>query len=62
MPLQRQGIEGLEANSEVKIYNTMGALVKVVNVNANEEIGISELSDGLYVLRCGNATLRFVKK
>ena len=55
-------IEGLEANSEVKIYNTMGALVKVVNVNANEEIGISELSDGLYVLRCGNATLRFVKK
>ena len=55
-------IEGLEANSEVKIYNAMGALVKVVNVNANEEIGISELSDGLYVLRCGNATLRFVKK
>ena len=55
-------IEGLEANSEVKIYNTMGALVKVVNVNANEDIGISELSDGLYVLRCGNATLRFVKK
>lgn len=55
-------IEGLEANSEVKIYNAMGALVKVVNVNANEEIGIGELSDGLYVLRCGNATLRFVKK
>ena len=55
-------IEGLEANSEVKIFNAMGALVKVVNVNANEEIGISELSDGLYVLRCDNAALRFVKK
>ena len=55
-------LEGIEANSEVRIYNAMGALVKVVNANANEEIGISELSDGLYLLRCGNATLRFVKK
>ena len=55
-------IEGLETNSEVKIYNAMGALVKVVDANANEEIGIGELSAGLYVLRCGNATLRFVKK
>ena len=55
-------LEGIEANSEVRIYNAMGALVKVLNANPNEEIGISELSDGLYVLRCGNATLRFVKK
>ena len=55
-------IEGIEADSEVRIYNATGALVKVVNVSANEEIGISELSDGLYMLRCGNATLRFVKK
>lgn len=55
-------LEGIEANSEVRIYNAMGALVKVVNANPNEEIGIAELSDGLYVLRCDNATLRFVKK
>ena len=55
-------LEGIEANSEVRIYNAMGALVKVVNASANEEIGISELSDGLYLLHCGNATLRFVKK
>ena len=55
-------LEGIEANSEVRIYNAMGALVKVLNANPNEEIGISELSDGLYVLRCGNVTLRFVKE
>ena len=55
-------IEGIEANSEVRIYNAMGALVKVTNASANEEIGIGELSEGLYVLRCGNATLRFVKE
>ena len=55
-------LEGIEADSEVRIYNAMGALVKVVNASANEEIGISELSDGLYLLRCGNVTLRFVKK
>ena len=55
-------LEGIEANSEVRIYNTMGALVKVVNANANEEIGIGDLSNGLYVVRCGNAMMRFVKK
>ena len=55
-------IEGLEANSEVKIYNAMGALVKVVNANAEEEISIGDLASGLYMVRCGNATLRFVKE
>lgn len=54
-------IEGLEANSEVRFYDMMGNLVKLVNVDGNEEIGISDLSAGLYLLRCGNATIRFVK-
>lgn len=55
-------IKGVKANSEVKIYNTMGALVKVVNANADEEIGINDLSSGLYFVRCGDVTLRFVKE
>ena len=55
-------LEGIEADSEVRIYNAMGALVKVVTVNANEEIGIGDLSAGLYMVRCSNATLRFLKK
>ena len=55
-------IEGLEANSEVKIYNAMGALVKVVSANAEEEISIADLASGLYVVRCGNTMLRFVKE
>ncbi len=54
-------VEGLETNTEVKIYDALGALVKVVNVGSDEEIDISELSGGLYLLHCGNATLRFVK-
>ena len=54
-------IEGIEANSEVRIYNAMGALVKVVNVNAEEEISIADLASGLYMDPCGNATMRFFK-
>ena len=54
-------IEGIEANTEVRIYNAIGGLVKVTHANPNEEIGIGELSAGLYLLRCGNATMRFVK-
>ena len=55
-------IEGIEANSEVRIYNAMGALVKTANASADSKIGIGDLNAGIYLLRCGNASLRFVKE
>ena len=55
-------IEGLEANSEVQIYNALGELVKTVKAEANGEINIVELAKGLYLVRSGTATLRFVKE
>lgn len=55
-------IEGLESSAEVKIYNTLGELVKTVVVGGNAEINVSELSAGLYVVRCGETSLRFVKE
>lgn len=54
-------IVGLEANTEVCIYNVYGVSVKRISVDADEEIGIGELAAGVYVLRCGNAVARFVK-
>ena len=60
--MQSIRIEGLEEATEVRIYNSMGVLVKVVNVLANEEIGIGDMASGLYLLRCGNVSLRFVKQ
>ena len=54
-------IQGLEAETEVFIYNALGELVKTANVKANQKISISDLSDGFYLMRCGNTTLRFVK-
>ena len=55
-------IEGLEADSEVQIYNAIGELVKMVKAEANGEINIVELAKGLYLVRCGTATMRFVKE
>ena len=55
-------IAGLEANSSVMIYNSLGELVKVVNADADQEIDVHDLASGLYMVRCGNATLRFVKE
>lgn len=54
-------IVGIEANEEVLIFNTLGGLVKTARVNANGEIGIAGLSNGLYTLRFGDVALRFVK-
>ncbi len=55
-------IEGLEADSVVQIYNALGELVKTVKAEANGEINIVELAKGLYLVRCGTATMRFVKE
>ncbi len=55
-------IEGLEANSEVQVFNALGELVKTARVSADNEIGIGELASGLYLVRCGNMTCRFVKE
>jgi hypothetical protein len=55
-------IDGLENACEVRIYNSLGELVKVITATSDQEIGINELSSGLYLLRCGNRSFQFVKK
>lgn len=55
-------LKGVETNSEVRIFNSHGALVKVVNTYADEDISIRDLASGLYLIRCGNQSLRFVKE
>ena len=55
-------IEGLEGKSEVQIYNTLGELVMTMKADGDNEIDIAELASGLYLVRCGEATMRFVKE
>lgn len=55
-------LEGIGENTEVRIYNAIGALVKVVNVSDDEEIFVSDLKAGLYIVRSGNTMLKFTKK
>ena len=55
-------IEGLEDNAQVMFYNVLGALVKSISVNTDQEINVSDLPAGLYLIRSGNQTLRFVKE
>ena len=55
-------IEGLESNSEVVFYNVLGMMVKHVNATADQEINVSDLASGVYMVRCGNQILRFVKE
>ena len=55
-------ISGIDANTQIEIYNSLGELVKVLSVNENQEINIRDLAAGLYMVHFGNATLRFVKE
>lgn len=54
-------IENLENDVEVSIYNSVGALVKTVET-VDGNISVSELPSGLYLIRCEEKTLQFVKK
>lgn len=54
-------IEGLDGQHEIQIYNAYGLLVKTM-VLYEEEIDIAELSAGLYIIRIGRQSMRFMKK
>lgn len=55
-------INGLDGETEVNIYNAIGALVKTVVVNTNDVIDLSNLPSGLYLARFGENTLKFTKE
>lgn len=54
-------IIGLEAETVVRVYNSLGELVKVALATADSGIGVDELTAGLYIVRFGDVSLRFVK-
>ena len=55
-------IEGLDGKHEVQIYDAFGLLVKTMSIHGDDEIGIGELSAGLYILRIGGHAMRFMKE
>lgn len=55
-------IKGIEAECPLFIYNSLGMLVETVTVNAEQEISVSDLAPGLYLVRCGTQTIRLVKE
>ena len=54
-------IAGLESTTEVLIFNGYGELVKVATASPDRGIGIGDLASGIYLMRCCNTSLRFVK-
>lgn len=54
-------VMGVESHTEVQIFNALGELVKTAKVGANGEIGIADLANGIYSVRFGNTSLKFVK-
>ena len=55
-------IEGLEGENKVQIYNALGILIKTVDIIGDDEINVSELTAGYYILRVGGHSMRFMKE
>lgn len=50
-------IEGMKG--EGQLINALGLVIATVN---NGQIDVKELQAGVYLIRCGNETIKFVKK
>ena len=55
-------IEGLEAATEVEVYSAQGQLVKRTTLSGDGELYVAELPAGLYFVRVGRYSLKFVKQ
>ena len=55
-------VEGLDGSNEIRIYNTMGMLIKSMNAEGDALIPVGDLSSGLYLLRIGQHATTFIKK
>ena len=53
-------IEGLEGRKEIRIYDSVGMIVKTLNINGEEEIDIHDLNAGLYFLNVEGHVMKFV--
>ena len=56
-------IEGIETDSEIGIYNMMGMRVKSLALQGEEDITVSDLAAGIYLIRInGCISVTFVKR
>lgn len=51
---------GLENETEIMIYNSLGVLAKTVHASAHQEVNVADLSPGLYFARVRSSYLKFV--
>lgn len=49
-------------NSKIEIYSISGRLVGKTSLNDNNEINISDLSNGIYIIKINSENINFVKK
>lgn len=54
-------IANIADNQEVTIYSINGAVIKRVIVSEDDEVNISELRPGMYIVSAGNMFPKFIK-
>ena len=54
-------VDGGANNSKIEVFNKAGQLIINSTINSNAEIDISDLESGMYFLRIGQQTLKFIK-
>lgn len=55
-------IEGLEKETEISLFNAQGLLVKTLTLSGDADIAIGDLTSGLYFMRLGTRSVKFMKR
>jgi hypothetical protein len=55
-------LKGIDLKSNFLLYDLLGNCIKIENINSNNQLDISNLSNGVYFLRNGNKNYKIVKQ
>ncbi|MFT7197675.1 MAG: putative repeat protein (TIGR03803 family) [Marinoscillum sp.] len=55
-------IEGIQLNSSIKMYNLLGKLILIKNVNSDDKIDVSQFKSGRYFISVYNKSTRLIKQ
>jgi hypothetical protein len=55
-------LKGIDIKSNFLLYDILGNSIKIENINSNNQLDISNLSNGVYFLSNGNKNYKIVKQ
>jgi myo-inositol-hexaphosphate 3-phosphohydrolase len=55
-------IDGIQGNTTITVYDLAGKMLSTINTSKDFELNVSDLQIGMYFIKIGSNTLKFIKE